>query len=205
MPFVPAPNIVRLEIRATKAGQKIENRLHINCFHEPTMADFSAIHSIVVTSVTSAWVPQLPGDLTLNSNFFVSLHEENGIQLEAPYAAGLVGTNLGQAAPNQNTICVSLRSGAAGRSARGRLYWMGLTEEQYNGNVMDAPDLTAIVGAVDNLRAQLIAGGYHWMIVSYIHNNAPRVGGPVYFDILSVLAVDNVLDSQRRRMPGHGT
>jgi hypothetical protein len=205
MPFVPAPNIVKLEIRATKAGQKIENRLHINCFHTPTMADFSAIHSIVVTSVTSAWLPQLPGDVTLVSNFFQSLQEENGIQLEAPYSAGTIGTQAGQPGPNQNTICVSLRSGAAGRSARGRLYWLGLSEEQYTGNLIDASDLTAIVGAVDNLRAQLIAGGYHIMIVSYIHNGVPRPGGPVYFDVLSVLAVDNVIDSQRRRMPGHGT
>jgi len=205
MPFVPAPNILQVEVRAIKDGQRVENRFYVNCFHAPTLADITAVNAIVSTSTLTDWIPLLPTDVTLVSNFYRSLQDQNAIQLEAPYVTGNVGTRAGAAAPNQNTLCVSLRSANAGRSARGRLYWLGLSEDQYAANQVAGADIAAITAALDDLRTALVAGGYAWTIVSFFTNNAPRVGGPVYFPVVSVLTVDGVLDSQRRRMPGHGT
>lgn len=205
MAFVPAPNILLVEVRATKELQKIENRFHVNCFHEPTLTDISAINAIMVTQIGSLWAPNLPSDVTVNSVFYRSLHTANSIQLEVPFVPGIAGTQIGTPAPNQNTICISLRTGSAGRSARGRLYWLGLSEAQYSVNTMDAVALPAIVGAVESLRAAIAAGARALTIVSYRAGNEPRPGGPVYFVVTNVLAVDSVLDSQRRRMPGHGT
>jgi len=205
MPFIPAPNILMCEVRAIKALQHIENRFHVNCGHEPVMADIVAVNSVLSTSVLNDWLPLLPSDLDVVSNFYRSLQTINSIQLEAPYDAGATGTMSGQAAPNQNTICISLRTASAGRSARGRLYWLGLTEDQYTSNTMGATELANIVTAVDTLRANLATAGYPMTIVSYQTNLEFRPGGPVYFPVTSVLAVDNILDSQRRRMPGHGT
>jgi hypothetical protein len=55
-----------------------------------------------------------------------------------------------------------------------------------------------------NLKSVIEGLGYVWVIVSYITDNAPRVGGPVYFEVNDILIVDDVIDSQRRRLPGRG-
>lgn len=205
MAFVPAPNILLIEVRATKELQRIENRFHVDCLHPPTLADIIAVNAILATSIATDWVPNLPTDVTINSIFYRSLETENDIQLEVPLTSGNVGTFSGTPAPNQNTICISLRSGSAGRSARGRLYWLGLSEGQYTTNVIDSGPLADIVTVITDLVAALAAASYPWTIVSYQSGGAPRPGGPVYFFVTNVLTVDAVIDSQRRRMPGHGT
>ena len=205
MAFVPAPNILMVEVRATKELQRIENRFHINCFHEPTLTDIQDVNALMVNQLGSLWAPNLPVDVTINSVFYRSLQDANAIQLEVPFSPGIQGQDAGLPAANQNTICISLRTGAAGRSARGRLYWLGLSESQYSINTMEPASLPAIVGAVESLRAAIAASSRALTIVSYVANGVPRPGGPVYFVVTNVLAVDAILDSQRRRMPGHGT
>jgi len=205
MAFVPAPNILQVEIRATKALQKIENRLYVNCLHEPTNADIDAVNAVVATVIATHWIVNLPSDITINSLFYRSLHTQNAIQREIPLTSNNVGQLITTPAPNQNTICISLRTSSAGRSARGRLYWLGLAESQYEVNQMVPADLTSIVAAVAQMRSQLAAADHPWTIVSFVSNKVPRPGGPVYFLVSSVLAVDGTLDSQRRRMPGRGT
>lgn len=194
-----------VEVRALKAGQHIENRFHINAGHTPALADIVAVHPIIANSILTDWLPELPADVTLVSVFYRSLETENDVQLEAPFVTGTVGTHSGADSPNQNTLCISLRSGMSGRSARGRLYWLGLSEDMTSGNVVDATPAAAIVSALQGLQAGLATALYPLTIVSYINNGAPRVGGPVYFEVLSILLVDRQIDSQRRRMPGHGT
>jgi len=205
MAFVPAPNILLIEVRATKQLQKIENRFHVNCLHTPTLADIVAVNAILASSIAVDWIDWLPTDVFVNSLFYRSLQTANDIQLEVPLTSGNVGTFAGAPAPNQNTLCMSLRTASAGRSARGRLYWLGLSEDQYTTNTMTVGSVNGITTTLENLRANLAAGGYPMTIVSYIANNAPRPGGPVYFPVTNILAVDATLDSQRRRMPGHGT
>jgi len=205
MAFVPAPNILLVEVRATKALQHIENRFHINCFHAPTLSDIEDINAILVTQLGSLWAPNLPTDVSINSVFYRSLQTENSIQLEVPFVPGIAGTHIGIPGPNQNTYCVSLRTGSAGRSARGRLYWLGLSEAQYAVNEIEAVSGPAIVGAVESLRASIQASGRGMSIVSYFNAGVPRPGGPVYFLVTNVLATRSTLSSQRRRMPGYGT
>jgi hypothetical protein len=64
-----------------------------------------------------------------------------------------------------------------------------------------AADLVADFTA---LRTAITGAGWEWVIASYIADGAPRVGGPVYFPILSVAFQDLIVDSMRSRKPGVG-
>jgi len=205
MAFVPAPNIVQVELRCTLDGQNIENRWNVNVFHEPTSADLTAIANNVASTVIEDWIPTIPDAVTFREIHLRSLHTANGIELTAPFPIPSNGSLVGGVLPSNVTLCVSLRSSSSGRSARGRLYWMGLVEGDVTGNVVSTPRGAAIVAAVQAMIAALTTAGYAWVIVSYFTNNAPRVGGPVYFLVQNALIVDSVVDSQRRRLPGRGT
>lgn len=205
MPFVPAPNIVQVELRCTLDGQNVENRFHVNVFHTPTAADLTNVANRVSNVVINNWIPQLPVALTLRAIHCRSLHVQNGVEADFPFPVPTNGSLIGDVLPSNVTICVSVRTGASGRSARGRVYWMGLREADVVGNTLDAARGGTIVAAVQAMINGLVTDGFAWTIVSYISNGIPRPGGPVYFVATTALLVDNVVDSQRGRLPGRGS
>lgn len=206
MPFVPAPNIVQVEMRALFDGQQVENRIYVDVFHAPTVADMTAIAGAVSNAIITEWLPILPNSVRFTEMFMRSMHVQNGPQATFPFP-GVTGQGqvLIGALPNNVSLCVSLRSNFAGRSARGRLYWIALYESVVTLNTVDAAHVTAITEAVRQLDVNITSLGFQWMIVSFISNGVPRPGGPVYFEVNDVLVVDPVVDSQRRRLPGRGT
>jgi len=206
MPFVPAPNIIQAEIRSRLDNQQIENRIFVNVFHEPTVADMTAIAVQLASTVQVLWVPLMPLTWVCTEFFLRSMHAPNAPQASFPQAAGSnTGTAVSPQMPNNVTLCVSLRSNFAGRSARGRLYWQALNEAQVTGNLVNQGSADAIVQAVRDIDVRMTSIGFAWSIVSFFNNNAPRPGGPVYFEVNDVMIVDLVVDSQRRRLPGRGT
>lgn len=206
MPFIAAPNIVQCELRGILDGQHVENRIYVNCLHEPVIGDLNAIAGALSNSVSSNWVPLMPTSWRLNEFFLRSLQSINAIQATYPQPSGsFTGTDTNPQLPNNCTICVSLRSNFAGRSARGRLYWQALTEGNVTGNTVLTSPGNAIVSAVQSLDVNITALGFEWSIVSFRSNGVVRPGGPVYFPVNGVLLVDNTVDSQRRRLPGRGT
>lgn len=206
MPFVAAPNIVQCELRQLLDGQRIENRIFVNCFAEPTVADMNAIAGALSGAVSTNWVPLLPTTWRLTEFYLKSLHTQNAPEATYPQPAGSFTGTLGQPQlPNSNTLCISLRSNFSGRSARGRLYWPCLTEGQVVGNLVDQTVVNNIVSAVQDIDARISSTtAFEWVIVSFVSGGVPRPGGPVYFLVNGILAVDNVIDSQRRRLPGRG-
>lgn len=200
MAFVPAPNIIQVELRASKALVNVENRWFINTFHEPTAADMLAIAIAINPQIVADWLPLLPTDLVFREMHQRSLHTANGIERSDAFSPLNVGTAAGEPLPNSNTICASLRSLFSGRSARGRLYWMGLTIDQVTTNQVNALVLNDIQDAIRNTRNAISALGFQWTLVSFISNGVPRPGGPVYFIMQDAIFVDARVDSQRGRM-----
>lgn len=203
MPFVPAPNIVMVEVIGLKDGQIIENRFHVNVLGEPTSGNLSTLSAAVQSWVTTDYALRLPQEVAITEVRLTSLHTQNGIQLSSPMT--VTGAGVNGAMPNEVTLCVSLRSAFVGRSARGRFYLLGIPKDAvttqnrvsatYRG--LAAGTLQALIGAVNG-------SGFVTVIVSYITNKAPRPGGPVYFVVQTAVVVDDIVDSQRRRRPGVG-
>jgi len=204
MPFVPAPNIVELQFRYTNAGEQTENRIHLDVGATPTALDLANINEAAAEWYTGNMPDLQPTSLVLREIYSKSLETQPGP--EATYTAGLPipGTSAFQALPSNASLAVSLRSGETGRSARGRWYWQQLAENQVDTNLVTTGAQADILAAMQNLKNAMTDVSATWVIVSYRHNNAPRVGGPVYFTVNSIILVDNVVDSQRRRLPGRG-
>ncbi len=204
MGFVPVPDVVQVEFRCEMDGQLVENRWHVDCLHEPTADDLTNIANNVATVLTNDWKPQMPADVTLREIHLRSLHALNHLEHTALFTVGTVGGLANPLLPSNVSVCVSLRSQFTGRSARGRLYWIGLTENDVSFSTISATRLTGIVAAVQAMIDALVAASFRWCIVSYRSGGIPRPGGPVKFIVETALVVDDVVDSQRRRLPGRG-
>lgn len=205
MAFIPVPNVVMVEVRARFDGQKIENRFMIDALtfvSDTVLADITNLVSVWAQATYFDWVPV---GVTLTEVVGTDLSIENGSQHTIVPEGTVSGGRGGDPMPNETTIAVSLRSGARGRSARGRAYVLGLARTDVVGNNVTATYAAAIVPAFQTLIDDIAAARHAFVIVSYRNNKAPRPGGPVKFLVTTASLTDVTVDSQRRRKPGNGT
>ena len=133
-------------------------------------------------------------DLSVQDSFVVSV-------AAIPPIAGSLTTPV---LPANVTLAISLRTPFAGRSFRGRTYWIGLSEGAVQGDFVQSGTAQGILAAVraliedvpQPLNAQLA-------VVSRYHNGAPR-GVGIATPVTSAVLVDTRVDTQRRRLVGVG-
>ncbi len=205
MSFVAVPSCVELAFNTTWAGEHTQNRIGVLVAPTPTQAQCDAIANIGLAWWASDVVPLTPTTLELREAHVRDLTSITGLEASAQPTGVLQGTHGSPSLPNNVSICASIRTGHIGRSARGRWYWQGLTEDQVTDNVVLSTLLPDIHDALVNLAGLLAAAGFNWVIISRFTNNLPRVGGPITFGVTDVVFVDGTIDSQRRRLPGRGS
>jgi len=118
----------------------------------------------------------------------------------------VVGGNANPALPNNVTLAIKFSTAGRGRASRGRNYILGITEESVTANQVGPGFITAYVSAYQALFTALgdMTNPWTWVVYSRQLNNALRAEGLAQ-EILNVGFVDNVIDSQRRRLPGRGS
>jgi hypothetical protein len=205
MPFVPAPNIIMVEWRGTLAGQKCENRMMWNVGGVPSHADLIAFATFAWDWWENTYAANITTSVNLREVVTTYMGDENGDQYTYAPDTTTTGDVSSQALPNETSVCISLRSGLRGRSARGRWFMFGIPiAALVDANNISGSYASASVAALQTLINAVTTGGNMPVIVSYISGGVPRPGGPVYFTIETALLVDTVVDSQRRRKPGVG-
>jgi hypothetical protein len=211
MPFVPVPLTVAVEIRYLLDEQHIENTLYFRGLGAPTISSLTG----VINGVEAWWVdnmaPLLCDTLDLVEIVATDISSASGPQLALP-PVSVSGGALGQPAlPNNVTLAVSFRTASRGRSFRGRNYIPVLTEGQVVNNTVGDAAVDGFQAAYEALR---IAAGdftpeHEWVVVSRFSGvdsdkkPIPRTTG-IATPVTSVVVVDPVIDSQRRRLPGRG-
>jgi len=201
MPFVPVPAAIKVDWFYTYNGINCMNRMYVNRTEsEPTAVTCAAVAQQAADWWNGNCKVLVPASCALRLVQATSVAVQNGPS--ATFSLGLpsAGTNGQASLPGNVTICVSLRTGLTGRSARGRWYWVGLGEDQVTDNNLLAGAAVSITAAMDALLNAMNAINSAPIIVSFESNGGPRVGGPVKFFITDALMVDTTIDSQRGRL-----
>lgn len=206
MPFVPVPETAEVTLVYTGPNS---NRM-VNVYHwvRPTLGwDADSLGDLAEAMLT--WERDVASaqrsnqilcigaearDISVQDSFVVA------VAAVPPIQGGLSTAVL----PANVTLAVSLRTPFAGRSFRGRTYWIGLSEGAVQGDFVIAGTSQAILAAVRQLveevgqplNAQLA-------VVSRYSNGAPRATG-IATPVTSVTLVDTRVDTQRRRLVGVG-
>lgn len=204
MAFVPAANTVMAELRYIWNQQKVENTLY---FYEGagwTPASMSALAVELFNWWSANVKAQQSNQITLNEVYITDLASNTSPTHSYVPASGNVGSAAAASVPNNVALCISLRTGARGRSARGRNYVPAIPATNITANVWGAAVITAIEGAYQALASGSFPTQGQLSVVSRYENNAPRATAVVR-PVISAVCVDNYADSQRRRLPGRGT
>ena len=206
MAFVPAPNIMEVEFLYTLNAQNCENRVMVNNLGAVAPADLEAIAIACWNWWEGTYAPNISTHCGLRAVQATDLTTDTGSQFVYAPDTTTTGGESGAAMPNETSLCLSFRSTSRGRSARGRWYLAGLPRTAMgDDNDVHSGYASAVTSDMQALVNAITTAGKELTIVSYVHNGAPRVGGPVYFPVVSVVLVDPTVDSQRRRKPGVGS
>jgi hypothetical protein len=114
------------------------------------------------------------------------------------------GANPDAVLPSNVTLSVSFRTGQTGRSFRGRLYHIGLCEEQVNGDTLASGVQSGIITAYSAMFDDITTAMPDVLhaVVSYCSNGDWRATAVV--TPITTYVVDDTIDSMRRRLLHRG-
>lgn len=116
------------------------------------------------------------------------LNGKNDTQLTT--AETLVGTDANQSLPNQDSVCVTLRTAKATKAGRGRFYLPPFGEDTVTGGVLNATARGQVATAAQKMVQSLNGAGY---TVGVFHR------ATILQDAVVSVDVGNVVNTQRRR------
>lgn len=203
-PFIPAVNTARLEQVFENDGVECANIFHVRFNSQP---DESRLASLVEKSriwMTDTWAGIAALQTVILRTSATDLTEEGGATFEYAAFGGATGTINALRLPNNVSLVIKWMTGFAGRSRRGRTYFIGLTgdaRQTFNASHC-TPEFAAVVYAVyDNLRSVIeeAGDGAVLSIASFREDNAWRETALV--TPVTSLFVNTRFDTMRKRMP----
>lgn len=203
--FIPVANTASVELIYSMNGEVCENVFHVKKGSAYSLADLQAVRTIANNwdATSQSALRGVYASLTrIRTRALDSVGAPfEDYSLPAPRAGGQGGTTL----PGDATFAVKKATLSAGRSYRGRWYFVGLTSNFYgvNANVISPLAAGNLVTSLNGLITALAAGGHTMVVVSYVANKQCRAAG-VTTTVTGFVTVDLAVDSQRRRLQGRG-
>jgi len=114
------------------------------------------------------------------------------------------GGQAQESASNNVAACVTFLTAQRGRGGRGRNYLAGIPEDSLDQNTLSPTFMSAIISGYEAIGTALAALSFNHAIVSFQQEGAPAFTGGVPKLVTGYRFADNVVDSQRRRLPGRG-
>lgn len=201
MAFQSVPGTAEVVISYLQNGEEMVNVLYAFKPGGYTLGDVTTLATNVDLSVAANWLPDQTQDTDYVSTLVRGLEFENDVEFITGTSAG-PGTIVVGGLPNSVTFSVKKTSGLTGRSARGRLYWIGIPSSKLTAdeNVLEPIYIGDVLNAVEAMRVSLATIGWQPVLVSRFTGGAKRLVG-VTFPWVGVVAVNGVVDTQRRRLP----
>lgn len=203
--FIPAPNTAGVELRYSALGQIIENTFHVRSSSPFTLANLVTLRGVFDAWDSATWKLYRSPNVTLLGIRSRGLDAGDSPIDEYVLATPRAGTYGGTLLPLNVTVAIKLLSSSAGRSARGRIFFPGITTSALSGNQVLSGWADPAKNAVVTLKSNIVAANSAWAmcITSRRHDNAWRATA-VNYDVTSVALSDYNVDSQRRRLTGRG-
>jgi hypothetical protein len=201
MVFIPVINTMAATLIHEFLNQRYTNTIYVRQDNPVTPADLGDIADSLVNLWIQNVMPRLSNQARLVGVSVRDLSAQNGIIFDytgapLPASGGTAGTPL----PSSVAVVVSLRTGRAGRSFRGRLYLGGFSETQSDGNFFFQNLPTLLANGVTAVLLGLTTGSRVPVVVSKYSEGNPRSVG-VTTPITGVAARTVRVATQRRRLP----
>jgi len=203
MPFQAVPNVAQVTINGRLDGQLTINDLYF----EISGGGITPVNLLTLTTAVANWC-----DVNLRPNLSTSWEQsrfvgrdlgvQNGAVIDVLQSAA--GGEAGECAPNNVAACISIKSGLAGRSFRGRNYLPGIPNSMVVQNTLDLDWMTPVTAAYNLLvGAGTFTPGWQFVVVSRQTASALRPTG-VATPVVTCGFTTPYVRSMRSRSIGNG-
>lgn len=200
MVFVPASNVLQVEVRGTLNSIPVE----ITQYHAFSGSMVLADVEDLFDWYENIWLPDYLDPLSIEYKV-TELYGTDLTTVSAPtysrvFSPQLEGGVAAAGLPGNVAACISFRTIGRGRSARGRNYVPGILESDVTGNTIDVGLLNALVAAFElMLGGGSYPAGWEWIVLSRFLDGVARSSG-LEQTILDVLSTTLTVESQRGRL-----
>lgn len=211
MPFVPAVNVIGIELRFLLAGENVENTLYFLSESAPTSGELSTCAGQLRIWWDGEMAELLTTAISLNEIRAVDLTTDSGPAID--FTGGLPSTGViaEEPPPNNVAACLSFRTEARGRGARGRNYICGFSNSAVFASTLDNTWCAAVVTAYETMQSTLLGEGFTHVVISRFLGSTivdgrkvptPRATA-VIRPVSTYLFTDRSSDSMKNRLPNH--
>ena len=203
MAFIPTPNVVKVDLTYNWNGQICQNVLHYDAGEAIIGDDLAPLAAALVAKMTGSYWTIVSDQCSLYEMTLTLQDSVSSAALVTSVGLPKVGTNASPSMPNNVSLCITKRTAKRGRSYRGRLYHVGLCENSVTGNNVATAHATIIKDYWATwLSVSFAPKNANMVVLSYQNNGLPRLEGEPTW--IQGFTTDEVVDSQRRRLPGRG-
>lgn len=202
MPFVPAAGVVKCAIvQSTAGGNTAVNVLHFKKGAGGTIsaADLVTVANFVEAALLAEYGPAVSNAWTALRLELRAMDVADGPVLTWDDSFPIFGTRTSPALPDNVALCVTLYTGLAGRSRRGRIFHGGLTEDAVTGNNIITAYGTNVQDLYQAIQTAAIGSVWDLVVVSTVSNGAPRAAALVT-EVSTITIRDTRVDTMRKRL-----
>lgn len=202
MTFQSAPDMAEAVVRFSLGGKQMVNVLGFLRSGGYIQADIDALAGVVDARVGTDYLPVCDASVTYTETLVRGLTLINDLQASNSASSGIGGSS-GATLPANVTLCITMRSGFTGRSARGRFYAVPTNGTKLASvNTFAGAYGDALVDFLDGVALDAAALGWEHVIISRFTGNAQRAVAVPF--IVNTNAYRNLTcDSQRGRLPSN--
>jgi hypothetical protein len=203
MAFVPVPQTVKVAVKQAYFGQEVFNVLHFQTVASYTLTDLDELGGTAVAAYDTYLKPYMGEHWQIIGATATDISKQDGESFTQPDAPTDYGSLTNGPLPNNAAACVTLHTDKRGRSYRGRIY-VPVTDASLitELGLLDSTWATHVLTLVAHLMTLPTTLPFLLSVVSYYLNKEKRTAGVA--TLVEAASMDNLFDSQRRRLIGRG-
>lgn len=203
MEFIPAPKVVQAELVFSVGTSIAENVFNFLCPNQPVDSDLQAIGDFLEVWWIQHYKLLQQYDVIYSHIHMRDMGSRESIMRDFVPGSTQHGSRNGSPIlPMNVTVAVNYLTNLAGRSCRGRGYFVGLAEDQVTGDGINETVRTEIAACFQELIGHATNAGYTWVVCSRHFNGVARAQAATF--PITGIKVGNVVCSQKRRLSGRG-
>lgn len=201
--YIPANHAAKLELIYDQ-----DDQLVVNTFHAVNDQGWNASTLAQFCSLGKNWFDAnvkffYPVEYSLRAVRATDLTTQDGAVSELSIVPPDFGANTENVPlPNNVTVVIKWNTSKRGRSYSGRMFYPCLMDHMVAGNRLNSAGVSAVGTAGAGMLTAVQQAGWRPVVVSYCNNKAWRTEAAV--TQIDTYSLNEVLDSQRRRLPERG-
>lgn len=195
---------VQIDITYGNGDAQVKNIMHAMYNTPMSYTELDDLAAAIVLWLTNEWADIASSDWSANSLILTDLGSLTGPRKSYAISPDIPGTVVSESIPPNATLAVKADVGHRGRGIQGRVFWVGLAESQVAGFTASVAVVTLIEAALNTLNDNIAAlAAFDGLCIP--HRVVGGVRPPVATSelVTTFLVTDNIIDSQRDRLPNH--